>query len=35
MQVLTAIGAKQGNPAGGNGPFGVGDVCLFGGSVHG
>jgi hypothetical protein len=29
--VLTAIGVKQGSPAGGNGPFGAGNVCLFNG----
>lgn len=32
---LTNIGVKQGNPAGGNGPFGAGNACLFGGAVFG
>jgi hypothetical protein len=31
--VLTAIGVKQGSPAGGNGPFGAGNVCLFNGVI--
>jgi hypothetical protein len=33
--VLTNIGVKQGAPAGGNGPFGAGNVCLFHGSIFG
>ena len=31
----SSIGVKQGSPAGGNGPFGTGNVCLFGGNVMG
>lgn len=33
--VLPNIGVKQGSPAGGNGPFGAGNVCLFGGAILG
>lgn len=33
--VIGLAAAKQGTPAHGNGPFGAGDVCLFGGSVFG
>jgi hypothetical protein len=33
--VLSNIGVKQGSPAGGNGPFGTGNVCLFGGVILG
>jgi hypothetical protein len=35
FHVLSNIGVKQGSPAGGNGPFGAGNTCLFGGSVFG
>ena len=35
LSVLTSVGVKQGAPAGGNGPFGAGEVCLFGGAVFG
>jgi hypothetical protein len=31
----TSVGAKNGNLAGGNGVYGDGNVCLFGGSVSG
>ena len=31
----TAIGVKNGNLAGGNGPYGAGNVCLFQGDAHG
>ena len=33
--VLMNIGVKQGSPAGGNGPFGAGNVCMFHGMVFG
>lgn len=35
VNILTFIGAKLGNLPGGDGPFGAGNVCLFGGSVTG
>ncbi len=35
FHLLTNIGVKHGTPAGGNGPFGAGYVCLFGGAVFG
>jgi hypothetical protein len=35
FHVLSSIGVKQGSPAGGNGPFGAGNVCLFGGAIFG
>ncbi len=31
----TAIAVKNGNLAGGNGPYGSGNVCLFQGDAHG
>ncbi len=34
-QTATSIGVKQGSPAGGNGPFGAGNVCMFHGAVLG
>ncbi len=33
--VLMNIGLKQGSIPGGNGPFGTGNVCLFGGAIIG
>jgi hypothetical protein len=33
--VIGLAASKQGNPVDGNGPFGPGDACLFGGSVFG
>jgi hypothetical protein len=35
FNVLLDIGIKHGTPAGGNGPFEAGNVCLFGGAVFG
>jgi hypothetical protein len=35
LHILTHIAVKQGTFAGGNGAFGDGNVCLFGGSVSG
>ena len=35
FHVLPNIGAKHGTPAGGNGPFGAGEICLFGGAIFG
>jgi hypothetical protein len=35
FNLLFNIGVKHGTPAGGNGPFGAGNVCLFGGAVFG
>ena len=32
---LMNIGVKQGSIPGGNGPFGTGNVCLFGGAILG
>jgi hypothetical protein len=33
--VIGMAASKQGSPPEGNGPFGAGDACLFGGSVFG